>query len=264
MTANVNRYTIIPQTQGNHAMSNQTFKTSLPFVGFYQSMFETLIDDELELMIDWMDDEPKRKLREMFYQDGGIDYGKAFNEIAKDYAEWLLINLSTYLKHSGFKVSNLPDDFGFILASPKSYNFETDNIWVTLPVDFLPSPVEFDNKHQEYGMIAMLDESIRENYTSYDGFISLVPNEVTDELLDGKFDKTNPYHTADYVCLLCDYYFADPHDDTNLVSRLTYLWLESVLGDGYFSELVSKHCKNWGDIKSLINKNFAETEHDDD
>lgn len=242
--------------------TNLTFKTLLPFVGFYQTIFESLIDSEIEIMIDCLDNENAKQLKEMF--SDGMDYSNAFSDIAKDYAQWLLINLNTYLRHDGFKVADLPDDFGFNLVSPKYYNFETDKIWVTLPVGFLPSPVEFDNKHTEYGMIFMLGDSVCDNYTSYDGFISIVPNVITDELLDGDFDKANPYHIADYLCLLCDYYFADLHDDVSLASRLTDLWLEVVLGDGYFSELVHKHCKNWCDIKHTATKLLIETEQDYD
>lgn len=225
-----------------------TFETLLPFSGFYQALFEDELDQVIEYVTDELDDDTNSKVWDL-YSDG-MDYRKAFNDIAKDYADWLVNKLHDELKQEGFNIGEIPKDFNSELQSPKEYNFTTDKIWVDLPPNAIPNPTDFDNMHPEYGMLAKLDDEIRQAYTSRDGFISFVSNQVSEALLNGDFIEADPYHNSSYVMLLCEYYFST--DDTPYIAnQLEWDFINEVSGNGLFFNLVAEHCSNWNEICKL-------------
>ena len=229
--------------------SKTTFETLLPFSGFYQSAFSDEIDQVIEYDTDRLDDDTSSKVWDLYID--GMNYRKAYNDIAKDYATWLVNKLHDELKRDGFNVGEIPKDFVSELQSPKEYNFSSDNLWVDLPPNTLPSPADFDNMHPEYGMLAKLDDEIRQAYTSRDGFTSFVSNQVSDELLNGDFVEADPYHNSSYVMLLCDYYFTNSKDEKPIPYQLEQDWLDDVLGNGFYENLVAQHCSNWNEICKL-------------
>lgn len=223
------------------------FETKLPFTGFYQSAFEHCLDDEVNYYLDGVSDSKANEILERFYSN--MNYSGAFKEVADTYAKWLIEKLYQALQDDGFSLPPFPTDLIPQLISPKEYNFVSDVIWVDLPMGFLPSPIDFDNKHTEYGVLALLDDEVRNNYTSYDGFISFVSNQVTDELLNGEFDNADPYHNSTYLEILCEYYFGD--NNQNFIT-LENDFIEDYSGNGFFSKLIAKHCKDWNDIYNDI------------
>ena len=149
------------------------FSIQLPFFpGFYESDLENgdtaywAIKEELEYLRDELSDEhPEyRNLTE-----NGLDFN--YSDYEKDVRdEWV----------EGFR-ENKPE---FVLSienvemtSPKYYNFSTDKLWadVELRDDWMDVVREFMVENADW-----LRERIKDDWTSYDGFMSFMSNNFDD------------------------------------------------------------------------------------
>lgn len=145
-------------------------EANLPFPGFYYSHYDQEIDHAIE------------RDCEYFAEEWGIDVYKvsdaAFSHIDCSDAHKAIAELhaATWLEmftdetgidlYSGFKF------FGMI--SPKFYNFETDRIFVKIPLPGLQKC--FDAcKRDGFKTLAA---TIQERFTSRDGFMSFYSNEL--------------------------------------------------------------------------------------
>ena len=131
-------------------IEHQTFE--IPFMGFYQSVLEAHLDDELE-------------------QEGlevdAVDWAATRLRIAEKYAQ-------TWLHKMG-----LTGEFVEML-SPREYNFETDRLVVT---------VEHGARLRELASVAGSRDFaawVTENYSTRSGFISFVDPVATWGELDSK------------------------------------------------------------------------------
>ena len=141
--------------------------TTIPFQGFYESIFEQGLDNVEEYLLDPLAEEyqttPKIVAEALYY---ATDYRKAYIDVAKAYVD----EFNDYLKSE----HNLDLDLVFeSLDSPKEYNFATDRIFCTISeenVRKLRSAVPDDE----------LRIAIKSRFTSRSGFISSYPNDLDD------------------------------------------------------------------------------------
>lgn len=178
----------------------QNWTTTL-FAGFYESYLynsDTLYNineskdaDEPELDIDDWDGFCK-------------DVGAACVDVLKDIA--FVGDDNCPIKNITFKG----------IASPKYYNFETDRLICDVEYD-RTALIDFCfSKHRKE-----FDEYLKENFTSYDGFISFVPNNVA-EFWQDRDDSKNIDVMIEFV-LLYDF-DSDKYVDETSEKAYEILW----------------------------------------
>lgn len=120
------------------------------------------------------------------FVDGGFE--KYCQDLAKQTAEQLVYDLDQdeqIIKESEFVA----------LHSPKYYNFETDKIECNLEIDW-PALIKWIKSHRDD-----FDRYLHDNFTSYDGFVSFVPNNVSEFFinLDDDFEKLSQVMIEYYI-----------------------------------------------------------------
>lgn len=145
-------------------MKTKYYTTRLQFEGFYESNYyhSDMEYDYNNLMEDSM---PKGKHYELTKFD---DYQKALCR------EWIELVKHQLESATGNVIKNISTR-KFELDSPKEYNFETDKLIVN---------VEFRLRALEHWCLKdkpeKFNEYLKQNYPSYDGFISFTPNSIDD------------------------------------------------------------------------------------
>lgn len=149
-------------------MEESQLKIELPFDGFYESIHDSNIDNEIEQHFQYdFEAGDDREMTEaeadaVFMAD--VDWKAIQCEYAEAYADAF---------GSEFELESLKYDD---MTSPKFYNFSTDRIFCTVDADEFNSKirkaVESDPAWKEY---------IRERFTSYDGFWSNYSNNIEDD-----------------------------------------------------------------------------------
>lgn len=124
------------------------------FPGFYYSILDSLIDRELEHEIESTGEEWEQIEKRFSYEDARVAIAKAW--------------VKAFAKHTG-----IPVEWGS-MKSPREYNFQTDRVFVTLPIEEVQRMREQVNDRE-------LREAIRRNFTSRDGFISFYSNTLEGE-----------------------------------------------------------------------------------
>jgi hypothetical protein len=142
--------------------------STIPFQGFYNSLYSHAIDSEVESSIDWFSEEyqlteAQRDTLANGYLEKNIS--EFYHNVAKDYAEAFIYEIE--------RETELSLDANFeSMESPKEYNFQTDRLFIELPET---SAVAFINyvlaNHKEE-----LEELIAQRFTSRDGFWSNYDN----------------------------------------------------------------------------------------
>lgn len=151
--------------------------TRIPFAGFYESIWSYAIDREVERRAEnWTDDRddfnrefpalahvPDEYLEGAFADAWeAVDYSAAYAALAREYAvefaAWLGDSLDTELAFEFEEV-----------VSPKFYNFETDRLFIKLPL------AAFETIRARLGEDAVADE-FKAMFTSRDGFASFYDN----------------------------------------------------------------------------------------
>lgn len=134
--------------------------TTIPFSGFYYSIHDSELDEALKM--DFSDDTGCHLISEELYQKAFdlVDWRQAHNEYAKAYCEAFSDKFNLDLEFDE-------------LVSPKYYNFETDRIFAHISLETVTKL--FNAIDKEY-----LNEVIKSRFTSYDGFCSFYPNDLSE------------------------------------------------------------------------------------
>lgn len=150
-------------------MENKTqIKTFLPlFNGFYNTLFENLIDDATDAVIEYYNEDNNTNLD---YSNFDFDFQKLQNEISKDCVDIVSSKINELL--------NCKITFEDLI-SPKYYNYSNDSINITIEgldkKEFMK--VVFDHKET-------LEFFIHRDYTSCSGFTSSYSNDFNDWIDD--------------------------------------------------------------------------------
>lgn len=131
-------------------MTDKKYLTTIPFMGFYESIHNAQIDSALELIFD--DDQDLIS----DYSDL-IDFKKIFVLYAQEYLSAFNQEFNLDLKFES-------------LQSPKYYNFSTDRIFAYISESELKKI--FKVKKSD-----LFKEYLKNNFTSYSGFISSYSND---------------------------------------------------------------------------------------
>lgn len=146
---------------------------NIPFAGFYHSIFSGLLDNEEESWVenqnedeDWPDDLEIDLRHHVFYN---MDYGLAHQSIARDYV-WAFNDLASDIL--GFSTNMIFKE----MTSPREYNFETDRIFVQMPLYVLQRIFSRSDKEA-------LHATFQARFTSCDGFVSYYEPQIPDKPL---------------------------------------------------------------------------------
>ena len=128
-----------------------TWETTIPFAGFYESWHDQVFDDALEQMFSDEDGDPLGDLIDEAWQT--VDWEKVRIAYSKEYVEgW-----KEYFDLPSVKFKNLD--------SPREYNFHTDRIFVTINLkDICKMLLRTDSK--------VFRDLVKESFTSRSGFTS--------------------------------------------------------------------------------------------
>lgn len=154
--------------------------TTAIFPGFYES---ELYNSDTIYNLNGACDEGKPGLD--FCEGGYEDYCES---VAKQAAELLACDLD--------QDQDIITESKFVkLHSPKYYNFETDKIECELDLDW-PALVAWVKNNR-----TLFDDYLKNNFTSYDGFISFVPNNASEFFieLDDDFDRLSQVMIEFYI-----------------------------------------------------------------
>jgi len=140
------------------AITQQKIKTFLPiFSGFYNSIWQF---DDNSVLYDVNETRQEKNLQEITYDNLEIAYSEYESDISKELCNVLKEQLSDFVENITFEN----------VYNPKTYNFSTDAI--NCIIETKPENIkEFIYKNKD-----AFCEYLKENYTSYDGFISSYSN----------------------------------------------------------------------------------------
>ena len=148
-------------------MENKAIST-IPFQGFYNSLYSYAIEGEIESSLDWYTEdyeltEAQRDTLANGYLEKNVS--EFYYNVSKDYAEAFIYEIE---RDTGLSLNARFES----MESPKEYNFQTDRLFIELPE---ASAVAFVNyilaNHKEE-----LEKLIAQSFTSCDGFISHYDN----------------------------------------------------------------------------------------
>ena len=151
-------------------MTIEKLEAAIPFCGFYHSTYDFEIDQTIE------------RDCEYFAEEWGIDADKiadaAFSHTDCSDAHTAIAELhcATWLERFSDETGiNLYEGLKFFgMTSPKYYNFETDRVFVKIPLTGFQQC--FDACKADG--FKELERTIRERFTSRDGFISFYSNSL--------------------------------------------------------------------------------------
>jgi len=148
-------------------MKNKTIAT-IPFQGFYNSLYSYAIESEIENSVEWYTEdydlsEAQRDILANGYLEKNVS--EFYYNVSKDYAEAFIYEIE---RDTGLYLNARFES----MESPKEYNFQTDRLFIELPET---SAVAFINyilaNHKEE-----LEKLIAQRFTSRDGFWSNYEN----------------------------------------------------------------------------------------
>ena len=159
-------------------------QTFLPvFDGFYNTLFEDLIDNTVDNAIEYHNEQNDTNLS---YDNFDFDYASIQNEICKD----AVIKIEEKLNEIGINCSIKYET----LVSPRDYNFINDSI--NIEINFKKFSRVIEILEQNYDLFT---QYIKEHYTSCSGFISSYSNYSSDWIEDIKNDAENEDHKVGAV-----------------------------------------------------------------
>ena len=148
-------------------MENKAIST-IPFQGFYNSLYSYAIEGEMESSLDWytedynLNESQRDTLASGYLEKNTSEF---YYNVSKDYAEAFIYEIE---RETGLSLNARFES----MESPKEYNFQTDRLFIELPED---SAVAFVNyileNHKE-----QLEKLIGQRFTSRDGFWSNYKN----------------------------------------------------------------------------------------
>jgi hypothetical protein len=144
-------------------MENKTIGT-IPFQGFYNSLYSYGIDSEIENSVDYYYKEYELTEAQRDTLANGYlakNVGEFYYNVAKDYAESFIYEIE---RDTGLALNARFES----MESPKEYNFQTDRLFIELPEANAAAFVNYilANHKDE------LEKLIAQRFTSRSGFIS--------------------------------------------------------------------------------------------
>lgn len=234
-----------------------TIETWLPvFPGFYSTIFEANIEDELY----HQNSERDTNLPKIDYDDIDFQYKDYETEVVKQCCSFLENELGEFV--TSIKFQNV--------VSPKEYNFANDsgNIEVGLTKKNIKSIRNYIYSHRE-----QYEEWLKKKYTSYDGFLSWYDNnfdgwkQYTDDFTD--FSQKSHY-LGSVLEFICDegqisdesmYYSIEVYPSEYCKNRVNQLKCEEC-GDWYkikespelleYDGLVKKQTSLWNELQGHL------------
>ena len=162
-------------------MKVQTF---LPvFNGFYNTLFENIIDNATEFAIDNYNEQNNTLLN---YDDFNFNYNLIMSEICKD----AVLKIEEKLNEIGINCSIIYEN----LISPREYNFSNDSI--NIEINFKKFSQVIEILEQNFDSFS---HYIKEHYTSRDGFISSYSSYASDWIKDLRENSENEAHKVGEV-----------------------------------------------------------------
>lgn len=156
---------------------------SFKFPGFYESLFsnsDEFIDDETELQYELKCFLDSNSFEVVYEYNSFKEYKEA---VCEKYLECYIDKIIEVLPNeivddSEFKFEKTDDKT--IVISPKFYNYETDKCFCNIRTN--NKTLEMIKNHTLN--IDGAKEYIRRNFTSYNGFVSFIPNNINDWFID--------------------------------------------------------------------------------
>ena len=148
-------------------MKNKTLAT-IPFQGFYDSLYSYSIEGEIENTAEWYADEYQLSEKQQeTLANGYLEKNRSqfYYHVSKDYAEGFINEVE---KETGLSLNASFES----MESPREYNFATDRIFIELPEESAIAFIDYilANHKQE------LEDLIKQRFTSCDGFWSNYKN----------------------------------------------------------------------------------------
>lgn len=142
----------------------ETLSVKIPFSGFYESTHDSNIDRAIEQYFDREGDGGDHTPNDFYWS---FDRHRVIrNEYAKLYADSFLYWFNS---ETGLKLDGVFEE----MTSPREYNFETDRLFVSIPLKQLKAL-------KAYVPNDVLEKHIKRRCTSYDGFCSFYSNDFAD------------------------------------------------------------------------------------
>ena len=136
-------------------MQNQ-IKTVIKFGGFYNSIHSSIIDNDIDSYIEYMNDENDTELKEYDYNFNYSDmYNQYLKQYISDYIDFIELEYNLNIKINDIS-----------LYSPKEYNFKTDEIDCFISKSDEIKLIKYFKKDNDFL------EYLKDDTKSYDGFWS--------------------------------------------------------------------------------------------
>ena len=159
-------------------------QTFLPvFNGFYNTLFEDLIDNATDNAIEWYNEQNGTELN---YDDFDFNFVLIKNEICRD----AVLKVEDKLNEIGINCTINFDT----LISPREYNFDNDSINININFKKFSRVIEI--LEQNYDSFS---QYIKDNYTSCSGFISSHSSYASDWMEDLRENGENEAHKVGAV-----------------------------------------------------------------
>ena len=141
---------------------NDLLVAAIPFDGFYNSVHDELIDDVLTRMCEDDHGDVPEGIMDRLFQ--AIDYQDIWIEYSKEFVQW-------YSKMIADQTDFNPAFEFELMQSPREYNFTTDRLFCYVAKGtVLHMAMNVDE--------AVLERTIKQNFTSRDGFSSFYDNSL--------------------------------------------------------------------------------------
>ena len=150
-------------------MKNKAIAT-IPFQGFYNSLYSYAIDSEIESSLDWytedydLSESQRDTLANGYLEKNTSEF---YYNVSKDYAEAFIYEIE---RDTGLSLNARFES----MESPREYNFQTDRLFIELPEASALAFVDYIlANHKEE-----LEQLIAQRFTSCSGFWSNYNNKL--------------------------------------------------------------------------------------
>lgn len=182
-------------------MTDKTFETVCPyFPGFYN----TFLDSDDDYAYDYFqEDYPDKDVSDIWDY---FDFKEYANQVGERYVSLLNFELQ--------KQKNILNKFKIEfeeVVSPREYNFETDRAYIKLTL------IDYEKSKQKLVNFLNLakddfSEWCKDNYTSYDGFFSFIPNDFEgfmNRFINPEDDREEALYMKEVLTFLIQYLSED-------------------------------------------------------
>jgi hypothetical protein len=193
--------------------------TTVPFAGFYESYHDSELDMALQMM---------------FADDNGNPFDNGALEMHANWAvDWQAVHTAYAMQY----MLNVAAEFGIDLipekmVSPREYNFTTDRLFAYIPLKEV-------YRLRKATPPALLEACIRESFTSYDGFYSHYPNDVSEWGLMNTWDHNQ-------IGTLVKAYIRSNNNGEDMDQDMELDLMDRDRGNGMLDTWIDENCKGIG------------------